>query len=222
MRELNFGRAGVPKGEARALVVFLHGYGSDGQDLLGMADFLAPYLPGVAFVAPDAPERCVAGGYGYQWFPLPAIDGSPQAVAEAGLDAATVDLHHFLDARLADEGVPEARLALVGFSQGAMMALHIAPRRAQTIAAVVAISGQLLRPEALATEVVSRPPVMLIHGNQDEVVPFFNLSKAADALVATNIPTLGHVMEGVGHGITPDGLEAALNFLRMQLVSEAS
>jgi phospholipase/carboxylesterase len=217
MRELRFGRKGAAKGQATALVVFLHGYGADGADLLGLADVLAPHLPGVAFVAPDAPERCVGGGFGRQWFPIPWIDGSPQAAADAGLQASTADLDAFLDARLADEGLTPDRLVLVGFSQGAMMSLHVAPRRPVEIAGVVAISGRLLRPEKLAEEAQVKPPVLLMHGDQDPVVPFADMAKAGDALVAAGFPTYGHVMQGAGHGIAPDGLGVALQFIMERL-----
>jgi phospholipase/carboxylesterase len=215
MRDLVFGRSGAET--ASALVVFLHGYGANGADLLGLADVLAPHLPGVAFLAPDAPERCVGGGFGLQWFPIPWIDGSPQALADAGLDAATADLNAFLDARLAEAGLGPEALVLIGFSQGAMMALHVALRRATAVAGVVAISGRLLRPEALAAEVRATPPVLLIHGDQDPVVPFSDMAKAGDALVAAGVPTYGHVMQGTGHGIAPDGLGVALQFLREHL-----
>ena len=217
MRELRFGRKGAPTGTATGLVVFLHGYGADGADLLGLADVLGPHLPGVAFMAPDAPERCVGGGFGYQWFPIPWLDGSPQEVAEAGLVAAATDLNGFLDARLADEGLTPERLILVGFSQGAMMSLHVAPRREAEVAGIVAISGRLLRPEALAVEARVKPPVLLIHGDQDPVVPFADMGRAGDALVAAGFQTYGHVMQGAGHGIAPDGLGVALQFIRERL-----
>jgi phospholipase/carboxylesterase len=217
MRELRFGRKGAAKGQATALVVFLHGYGADGADLLGLADVLAPHLPGVAFVAPDAPERCVGGGFGRQWFPIPWIDGSPQAAADAGLQASTADLDAFLDARPADEGLTPDRLVLVGFSQGAMMSLHVAPRRPVEIAGVVAISGRLLHPERLAGDARVKPPVLLMHGDQDPVVPFSDMAKAGDALVAAGFPTYGHVMQGAGHGIAPDGLGVALQFIKERL-----
>jgi phospholipase/carboxylesterase len=217
MRELRFGRKGAVTGEAKALVAFLHGYGADGADLLGLADVLGSHLPGVGFVAPDAPERCAGGGFGLQWFPIPWLDGSSQALADAGLDAAVVDLNGFLDARLADEGLAADRLALVGFSQGAMMSLHVAPRRSQAVAGVVAISGRLLRSERLAAEAAVKPPVLLIHGDQDPVVPFSDMGKAGDALVAAGFATYGHVMQGTGHGIAPDGLGAALQFLKERL-----
>jgi phospholipase/carboxylesterase len=217
MRELRFGRKGAGKGEARALIVFLHGYGADGGDLLGLADALSPHLPNAAFVAPDAPERCVGGGFGYQWFPIPWLDGSSQAAAEAGMAASVQDLNAFLDARLAEEGLAPDRLALVGFSQGAMMSLHVAPRRDAAVAGVVAISGRLLQPELLAMEARVKPPVLLIHGDQDQVVPFGDMARAGDALVAAGFQTFGHVMQGTGHGIAPDGLGIALRFLKDRL-----
>jgi phospholipase/carboxylesterase len=217
MRELRFGRKGAAKGEARDLVVFLHGYGADGADLLGLAEVLGPHLPGTAFVAPDAPERCIGGGFGHQWFPIPWLDGSSQEAAEAGLAAAARDLNGFLDARLEEEGLTPERLVLIGFSQGAMMSLQVAPRRAQAVAGVVAISGRLLRPEALAAEAVVKPPVLLIHGDQDQVVPFADMGRAGDALVAAGFPTYGHVMKGTGHGIAPHGLGVALQFVKERL-----
>lgn len=215
MRELRFARKGPEK--AGALVVFLHGYGADGADLLGLADVLGPHLPGVAFAAPNAPERCVGGGFGFQWFPIPWLDGSPQALADAGLDRAAADLNGFLDARLAEEGLAPDRLILVGFSQGAMMSLHVALRRPDPVAGVVAISGRLLRPEALAAELAVTPPVLLMHGDQDPVVPFEDMERAGDALVRAGVPTFGHVMQGAGHGIAPDGLGVALQFIRERL-----
>lgn len=217
MRELRFGRKGVAQGEAKALVVFLHGYGADGADLLGLADVLAEHLPDAAFVAPDAPERCIGGGFGYQWFPIPWLDGSSQQAAETGMAASVKDLNGFLDARLAEEGLTPDRMVLVGFSQGAMMSLEVSPRRDTAVAGVVAISGRLLRPEALAAEARVKLPVLLIHGDQDAVVPFSDMAKAGDALVAAGFPTYGHVMKGTGHGIAPDGLGAALQFIQQVL-----
>lgn len=216
-RALKFGRKGAAQGQARALVVFLHGYGADGADLLGLADVLAPHLPQAAFVAPDAPEPCSGNPFGRQWFPIPWLDGSTEAAAKAGLVAAAADLDAFLDALLADEGLEPAALALVGFSQGAMISLHVAPRRDRPVAGVVAISGRLLAPERLAEEAQVRPPVLLIHGDQDPVVPFADMQAAGTALLGAGFETFGHVMQGTGHGIAPDGLGAALQFLRERL-----
>jgi phospholipase/carboxylesterase len=217
MRELRFGRKGVAQGQATSLIVFLHGYGADGADLLGLADVLGQHLPGAAFVAPDAPDPCAAGGFGYQWFPIPRFDGSTDAERDAGIFASVNDLNGFLDERMSDEGLTPDRLALIGFSQGAMMSLEVAPRRDQPVAGVVAISGRLMRPEALASEVRVKPPILLIHGDQDPVVPFEDMARAGDALVAAGFQTFGHVMQGTGHGIAPDGLGVALQFLQERL-----
>lgn len=216
-RELAFGRQAARSGRARSLVVFVHGYGANGADLLGLAEPLAPHLPDTVFVAPDAPERCLGNPFGFQWFPVPWLDGSPPEAATRGLAASAGDLNAFLDARLAEEGLADQAMALVGFSQGSMMGLHIAPRRANPLAAVVAFSGRLLELERLAAETRVRPPVLLLHGDQDPVVPFEDMALAGDALVKAGFETYGHVMADAGHSISPDGLSAALGFLKARL-----
>ena len=217
MRALQSGRRGVARGQAKRVVVFVHGYGADGADLLGLADPLDPHLPDTAFYAPDAPEPCAGNPFGRQWFSIPWLDGSSEADSLAGLVRAAADLNGFLDKVLTDEGLGPEALALVGFSQGAMMSLHVAPRRTAPLAGVVAISGRLLLPDHLAQEAVVKPPVLLIHGDQDPVVPFADMSRAAEALDAAGFELYGHVMRGTGHGIAPDGLGAALQFLQSRL-----
>ncbi len=216
-RELNFGRVAAQSGQAKSLVVFLHGYGADGADLLGLADPLAPHLPDTVFIAADAPSPCAGNPFGRQWFPIPRFDGSSEVEAAVEMNRAADDLNAFLDKRLAEEGLAPAALALVGFSQGAMMSLHIAPRRAVAMAGVVAISGRLLRPQVLAQEASVKPPVLLIHGDRDDVVPFQEMQIAGNALVAAGFQTFGHVMQGTGHGIAPDGLGVAMQFLKERL-----
>ena len=210
---LKFGRRNAKSGKAKSIVVFVHGYGADGTDLLGLADVLAPHLPGTMFYAPDAPQVCNGNPFGYQWFPIPWMDGSSEAAAAAGLTASTEALNDFLDACLAEAGLTDAQLALVGFSQGAMMSLHVVPRRPNAVACVVAISGRLLEPDALAGAANVKPPILLIHGDQDPVVPFDSMAAAGDVLVANGFETYSHVMLGTGHGIANDGLEATLGFL---------
>lgn len=212
-RELKFGRKAARSGKASSLVIFLHGYGADGADLLGLADPLAPHLPGTVFLAPDAPEPCAGNPFGRQWFPIPWLDGSTEAAAAEGLRRSSEDLDAFLDTRLAEEGMTPDRLAVVGFSQGTMMALQVLPRRPVPVAGIVAFSGRLLHPERLAAEAVSKPPVLLVHGDQDPMVPFAEMGLAGQALTDAGFETYGHVMKGTGHGIAPDGLSVALAFL---------
>ena len=216
-RTLRSHRRGPPKGSAESVVIFVHGYGADGADLLGLADPLGPHLKGTAFYAPDAPEPSVANPQGFQWFPIPWIDGSSEAAALAGLLAAADDLDGFVDTVLADEGLTADRLALVGFSQGTMLSLHVAPRRPDPIAAVVGFSGRLMLPERLEAEARSKPPVLLVHGDRDDVVPPAALPQAADALTAAGFEVFAHVSKGTGHGIAHDGLSLALAFLRDKL-----
>ena len=216
-RVLQTGRRAPKSGHTRSAVVFLHGYGADGADLLGLADPLAPHLPDTLFLAPDAPEPCAGNPFGRQWFAIPRLDGSSPAEAEAGLDNAADDLQAFLDALLQETALSPSRIALVGFSQGSMMALHVAPRRQAALVGVVAFSGSLLRPERLAAEAQTKPPVLLIHGDADPMVDFSEMGRAGDALVAAGFDTYAHVMKGTGHGIAPDGLSVALSFLAERL-----
>ena len=213
-RTLETGRRAPASGTVRRAVVFLHGYGADGADLLGLADPLAPHLPDTLFLAPDAPEPCAGNPFGRQWFPIPWLDGASEAAAAAGLAAAQADLDAWLDALLQAEGLRAGQVALVGFSQGTMMALAVAPRRSEAVAGVVGFSGRLLAPERLAAETLSRPPILLVHGDADEVVPPQSMAEASDALQAADFTVYGHVMRGTGHGIAPDGLSVALAFLR--------
>jgi len=216
-RVLESSRKASKSGEDSSLVIFLHGYGADGADLLGLADPLSEHLPDTVFVAPNAPEQCTGNPMGYQWFPIPWIDGSSEEESERGMTQAVDDLNAYVDATMEEEGVSEAETILVGFSQGTMMALHIAPRREDQFAGIVAFSGRLLRPELLADEAKSKPPVVLIHGDQDDVVPPISMPEAGDALQEAGFPVYGHVMKGTGHGIAPDGLGVALSFIGQQL-----
>ncbi|MBK5934336.1 phospholipase/carboxylesterase [Rhodovulum imhoffii] len=216
-RVLKYGRRGAARGQAESLVVFLHGYGANGADLLGLADPLAPHMPGTAFIAPDAPENCAGAPFGFQWFPIPWIDGSSEEDAEAGMRRAVDDLNAFLGELLDEEGLTPQRAILFGFSQGTMMALHVAPRHMPEFGGIVGFSGRLLTPEALAEETVSRPPVLLVHGDADEVVPVTSLPEAGEALTGAGFDVYAHVMKGTGHGIAPDGLSVALAFMQEQL-----
>ncbi|GGB18404.1 alpha/beta hydrolase [Allosediminivita pacifica] len=214
-RVLTTGRREPVSGEKRSCVVFLHGYGANGADLLGLAEPLGEHLPDTLFVAPDAPEACAGAPFGFQWFPIPWIDGSSEEEAMDGMARAAADLDAFLDALMVDEDLLPEQVALFGFSQGTMMALHVAPRREDEVAGIVGFSGRLMEPELLSDEVVSKPPVLLVHGDQDDVVPPASMPQAAEALQEAGFrEVFAHIMKGTAHGIAPDGLQVALAFLR--------
>lgn len=197
-------------GKASSLVVFLHGFGSDGKDLISIGREWQRLFPDTAFVAPNAPERCTMAGAGYQWFGL-----TFRSLEERlnGVRAARPALEAFLDAELARYGLSDADLCLVGFSQGTMMALHTGLRRARPAAAIIGYSGTLVAPELLKSEVTVRPPLLLVHGDQDTVIPVDALLDAADGLCAAEIPAQWHLSLGVGHGIDPQGLMHGALFL---------
>ncbi|MBK0398353.1 dienelactone hydrolase family protein [Limibaculum sp. M0105] len=200
-------------GQTKSLVILLHGYGADGNDLIGLAEPLSQYMPDTAFRAPNAPDRCSVNPMGYQWFPISWIDGSPESEMKAGFLRAAGILDAYITTAMAEEGVGPHETALVGFSQGTMMSLHVAPRREVSLAGVVGFSGRLNAPERIEAEARVKPPVLLIHGDMDEVIPVAALGEAHDALADAGFPVAAHVSRGVGHGIAPDGLGLALGFL---------
>ncbi len=205
-------------GEVKSVVVFLHGYGANGADLLGLADPLGEHLQDTLFIAPDAPEDCPGAPMGRQWFPIPWLDGSSEEESMRGMMAAIDDLNAFLDAVIVDNDILPEQLVVFGFSQGTMMALHVIPRREDEIAGIVAFSGRLLTPELLKDEVKSKPPVLLVHGDADEMVPPTSLPEAAEGLQEAGFDAVyAHIMKGTGHGIAPDGLSVALAFMRDKL-----
>jgi len=210
-------RRDAQSGEALSLVIFLHGYGADGNDLIGIGDALAEHLPNTMFLAPNAPEQSAMNPMGRQWFPIPRLDGSSEADMAAGFASGTEMLNLWLDEVAAETGIPAAQTALVGFSQGTMMALHVGPRRGDPLAGIVGFSGRLLVAERLAPEAASRPPILLVHGDMDDMVPPASMEEARIALEAARFDVATHMSRGVGHGIAPDGLSLALQFLQSRL-----
>jgi phospholipase/carboxylesterase len=198
-------------GAAKQLVILLHGLGADGNDLIGLAPHWAESAPDAAFVSPNAPFPCDMAPMGYQWFSVQ--DRSPET-ALAGVRAVAPALDAFIDAELARVGLGDDRLALVGFSQGTMMSLYVAPRRKTPAACVVGYSGRLIAPELLADEAVSRPPVLLIHGEIDDLVPFDSMATAQQGLEAADFTVESVACPGLGHGIDPRGLQHGGAFLK--------
>jgi len=205
-------------GDAKRLVVFLHGYGADGNDLIDLGRAWQEILPNTAFVSPHAPEPCGQAPVGRQWFPLTFRDPDERWV---GVNKAGPALDAFLDSELERYKLPPSALALVGFSQGTMMALHVGLRRAVPPAAIVGYSGMLVmpnkpEPEAFTASIKARPPVLLVHGSEDELIPAQALFHATQTLAALEVPAEWHISHGVGHGIDAEGLRHGGEFLARQ------
>jgi phospholipase/carboxylesterase len=204
----------APKSGAKPkqLIVFLHGYGSNGDDLISLAPYWADPLPDAEFVSPNAPFPCEMNPFGgYQWFGLE--DRNPTTTL-AGARAAATILDAYLDDALKSRGLDERKLALVGFSQGTMMSLHVGPRRATAPAAIVGYSGALIGPDALSAELKSKPPVLLVHGTGDQVVPFPAMGAAAQVLQALGVKVETLARPGLPHSIDPEGLTRGGRFIQ--------
>ncbi len=202
---------------ASSLVVLLHGWGADGNDLIGLAPLLGQVLPDAAFVAPNAPDVCEMNPMGRQWFSLQ--DRTP-AQMEAGAAAVAPKIDALIDQEMEHYGLTADKVALVGFSQGTMMSLYCGPRRDEPLACILGYSGALLGPEAMAGEVKSRPPVLLIHGEDDPVVPAAALTAAAQALLQMDFQVYTDLRPGVQHSIDEEGLKLGCAFLYRQLIGE--
>ena len=215
MADLDGLRLEPRSGKARQLVVFLHGYGADGNDLIEIGRAWAGLLPDAAFISPHAPRPCGQAPMGREWFPLTFRDPDERWT---GVNAAAPQLNMFIDTELKRRNLPNSALALVGFSQGTMMALHVGLRRAESPAAIVGYSGMLVIPEEIdpdkfAGEIVNRPPVLLVHGDQDQLIPVEALMHAAQGLAALEVLVEWHISPGVAHGIDQEGLRQGGEFL---------
>ena len=199
------------KGTARQLVVLCHGVGADSHDLIDLAPTWSRALPDALFVAPDAPESYDGAPTGRQWFSLQ--DRAP-TVLEAGARQVAPRLLAYIDAELARAGLSPGAVALMGFSQGAMMVLHAGLRRPAPPRGILAYSGALLDTPGLAAECTGHPPVLLVHGEQDEVVPFSRAGAAEAALIRLGMPVQTLWCPALGHGIDDAGLSAGALFLQ--------
>lgn len=197
------------QGKAESMVILSHGYGSNADDLISIGERLSESLPKTVFLAPNAPDISPHPG-GFQWFPITSF--SKEERVEGAYKAAP-HLDEFIDYALKKYSVPANRLVLLGFSQGTMMSLHVGLRRNEPIAGILGYSGALAAPETLVAELGNKPPVFLIHGAMDNVIPFPALFEAVGALEAAGLHVEKHISQNAGHGITPDGMEKGGAFL---------
>lgn len=196
--------------QPRQIVLLLHGFGSSGADMIALAPHWQDLLPDALFLAPHAPQRCGVMGAGYQWWGLSGFH--PQALA-AGAASAAPAIDAFIDRKLAQYGLTEADLALVGFSQGTMMALHIGLHRPRAVAAIVGYSGMLAAAGELPRLERAKPPVLLVHGSADPVVPVAAMHIAEGALRRAGVAVRTHVSPGLGHSVDPVGLRMGKEFV---------
>ena len=197
-------------GTPEQLVLLLHGVGADGNDLIGLAPYFQKVLPKALFVSPDAPFAYDMAPFGRQWFSLQ--ERTPEAFA-AGTKLAAPILNDFIDGLLKEHNLGEEHTALIGFSQGTVISLHVGPRREKQLAGILGYSGALANPAMLVGEIRSRPPVKLIHGDLDEILPISILSTAVQGLEAANVAVTSHVRPGLGHGIDEEGIRLGVGFL---------
>ncbi|MBY0354281.1 MAG: alpha/beta fold hydrolase [Rickettsiales bacterium] len=203
--------SGLP---ARHLVIFVHGYGANGDDLIALADEWSEYLPDTHFVAPNAPTPLENSFGGFQWFPIREIS---EAAMMDGVQSVTPAFQAFIDDQLLKHHLTIDRVAVVGFSQGTMLALYAMLRRDKPCAAIIGYSGLLMGSASLEQDARSKPPVCLIHGTSDTVVPFSFMADAESALRDAGIEVEAHARGGLGHGIDAEGLQLAKEFLRANL-----
>jgi phospholipase/carboxylesterase len=198
----------------RSMVILLHGYGSNGEDLIGLVPYWRSALPDTVFLSPNAPQTCPGAPGGFQWWPLTSL--SPQARA-AGVREAAPAINAYIDHELAHYGLADDKLALVGFSQGTMAALHVGPRRERQLAGIVGYSGMLADPNSPAAELRTKPPVLLVHGEIDPVIPVSALYETKASLEAAGFDVTAHISPGLVHSIDELGLQLGEQFLSQVL-----
>ena len=215
VNELNVKEKIPSSGSVKKIVIFLHGYGADGADLFSLSEPLSEQLPDCFFASPDAPRKCGASPFGYEWFPIPDIDGSTIPDMMQALASSEKLIIKLIDGYKNRFRLDYSDIILLGFSQGCMISLNIGLRQLNDLGGIVGISGRLLMQESLEENKKEvYPPVILIHGDADDVVPISLMHDAEKALNKINVNYSTHVSKNIGHGIAPDGLSKALEFMK--------
>ena len=197
----------------KSIVIFMHGYGADGSDLLSIGNVLSNQFPDTLFLAPDAPTKCQLSPFGFQWFPIPSMDGTSETAAMIELDRIASATNQWIDNVILEEGVLDSNVFLFGFSQGTMLSLYMGPQRKNTMGGIIGFSGKVVNFDIFKNKVNTRPPVLLIHGDEDQVVSPSCLIEGHRELTSLKFDVKKFMAVGVGHGISEDGLSQASKFL---------
>ena len=201
-------------GPAKQLIIFVHGYGANGEDLISLSRYYAQVAPDAAFVSPDAPYRCDGAPMGFQWYDVWMKDPAERLAA---IRSTGEIFDNFVTGQLAVHGLSEDKLVLIGFSQGTMMSLFTAPRRENAIAGIVGYSGRMESPDTLKAEIRSKPPVVMVHGDSDELLAVSEMETAAATLRDCGVEIDTHIRPGLGHGIDEEGIRVGLAFVQKVL-----
>ena len=201
-------------GPAKQLIIFVHGYGANGEDLISLSRYYAQVAPDAAFISPDAPYRCDGAPMGFQWYDVWMKDPAERLAA---IRSTGEIFDNFVTGQLARHGLSEDKLVLIGFSQGTMMSLFTAPRRENAIAGIVGYSGRMESPDTLKAEIRSKPPVVMVHGDSDELLAVSEMETAAATLRDCGVEIDTHIRPGLGHGIDEEGIRVGLAFVQKVL-----
>ncbi len=204
------------EGMADSLCVMLHGFGADGADMIDVAAEMANYLPRTHFVAPNGPEYCLTAPGFFQWY---GAEGGSEA-ADVAVEHLAPRINRYCDMQLERLGLTNENLIMMGFSQGGGVMLETALRRESPCAAVLIYTGSLRNADRLDEVVKSRPPIMMIHGDEDDVVPPARVTEAVMALGEKDVLCAHHFCIGLGHSLNEEGAMMGAMFAADALYSK--
>ena len=204
----------LSKRKAKNAVILCHGYGGDGKDISLLASYWRTYLPETLFICPDAPEPCAVSPSGYQWFDL--MDQTKEQILIKSL-IAEIKLNKLIDEVMLKNDLPGKQIAIGGFSQGCMISLQTGIKRKNKINSIVGYSGKIIDTYHLENNIISRPNIILIHGDKDEIVPLNFLLEAKEFFNKNNYEIETKILKNCEHRIPTEGSSLGLNFLKKNL-----
>ncbi|OEY87158.1 phospholipase [Wolbachia pipientis] len=197
-------------GDRKNVIVCLHGWGASGDSFIHVAKIMSKFLPYSHFIAPNAPFVRKTGG-GYQWF---GLENRAEEILYNGVKHAASIVNCFIDKKLKEMGLNDTQLSLIGFSQGAMLAIHASLTRVQPCSSVVAYSGRFIAPSQVTMDIKSTPEMCIIHGDADDVVPFSCFDLSVQTLKKHGVNIEAHAIHALGHIINDDGIKLGVEFIK--------